>query len=179
MESSLVYIIRGLPGTLDRSVTEALAQHLEDRRESPGKSSGERLLQQLAAAAALMIPLPEYELSDFEPSEIYSTLDLLTAGDEPLWMQLLDALNDSASPHYGRLKVLSPFEAEDTYLGFSDVDGNPAKIRLDLEPGLGAELLNRSGANIFPGNSFGVIITKECLSKMVFVPAVNDVPATV
>lgn len=175
MESNLVRIIRGLPQRFEDSVLLILVETLEAIRR--GSDVGwERFLDQLEAAAKLMIPLPDFDVSDFIAEDIMAELEQLLEGDAELWGQLLHALDDRHSGLFARLKALTPFASD--YLMFLDVSGSTATLRAELDDTLADEFLRRADAHNFPGNCYVVVVPPEALSLMRFVGAVDDLPTT-
>jgi hypothetical protein len=166
----LVYIIRGLPHPLDKSIVEALADYLK------GRSNLDPLMEKLKHASDVMIPMPEYDITDFDDEELQNSVQLLQAGDEHVWGQLLHALDDKHSPHWKELKELSPYK--DDYLMFLDASFGAAAMEADLDDALAAEFQRRADMHDCPGNQYLVRVPPEALELMSFVSAIDDLPAT-
>lgn len=173
MESQLVYIIRGLPKPLDHSVVEALRVYLVEKTSFKLGV----LMERLEAASTLMIPRKEYDIYDFDSQEIDIALSQLLAGDEIIWAQLLDALNDSRSPDFEDFKEVSPFRGQ--HLMFFDIADDPANMTLDLDVSAAREILGCCDVHDFPGNSGMIVLSDEDFKRMRFVDCVDNIPATI
>ena len=173
MENSLVYIIKGLDNPLLRTLTDALADHLE----SPATASEEEVLRIVESAGVLMIPRPEYDISDFDANELLYTLRSLVNGEEQSWAQLLQALNDSHSANYSRIKAVSPF-AGDVLMFFEGSNTN-VHLRPEFEERVSTEPMAHADTHEFPGNTYMVALPHEVFAQARFVDVVDEIPATV
>lgn len=173
MENALVYIVKGLENPLLRTLTDALADHLE----KPSTAGEVEVLRIAESAGVLMIPRPEYDISDFDADELAYVLRSLVNGDEQAWAQLLSALSNSHSANYSRIKAVSPFAGN--VLMFFESSNNDVHLRPEFEERVSTELLALADAHDFPGNSYMVALPHEVFEKAKFVDVVDDIPATV